>query len=62
MIAIIDYGAGNIHSIEKALQHVGAVVQVTDDPKVVAERRSCGAARRWFGRSGDGAHGRARIG
>ncbi|HTI14890.1 MAG TPA: imidazole glycerol phosphate synthase subunit HisH [Dictyobacter sp.] len=36
MIAIIDYGAGNIHSIEKALEYVGAEVQVTDDPAVVA--------------------------
>ncbi len=36
MIAIIDYGAGNIHSIEKALEHVGAVVQVTNHPAVVA--------------------------
>ncbi len=34
MIAIIDYGAGNIRSIEKALEHVGAVVRVTDDPTV----------------------------
>jgi glutamine amidotransferase len=37
MIAIIDYGAGNIRSIEKALEHVGAVVRVTDDPAVVAD-------------------------
>lgn len=36
MIAIIDYGAGNIHSIEKALEYVGATVQVTDNPEVVA--------------------------
>ena len=36
MIAIIDYGAGNIRSIAKALEHVGAQVQVTDDPEVVA--------------------------
>ena len=36
MIAIIDYGAGNIHSIEKALQYIGATVQVTDDPVVIA--------------------------
>jgi glutamine amidotransferase len=36
MIAVIDYGAGNIRSIEKALEHVGAQVQVTDDPAVVA--------------------------
>ena len=34
MIAIIDYGAGNIHSIEKALEHVGAQVQV-----IVGEHR-----------------------
>ena len=40
MIAIIDYGAGNIRSIEKALQHVGATVQVTDDPIVVAEAQA----------------------
>ena len=36
MIAIIDYGAGNIRSIEKALEYVGAQVQVTSDPAVVA--------------------------
>ncbi len=36
MITIIDYGAGNIHSIEKALEYVGAQVRVTDDPGVVA--------------------------
>jgi glutamine amidotransferase len=40
MIAIIDYGAGNIHSIAKALEHVGARVQVTDDASVVAEARA----------------------
>ncbi len=37
MIAIIDYGAGNIRSIEKALEYVGAQVQVTNDPAIVAE-------------------------
>lgn len=40
MIAIIDYGAGNIRSIEKALEQVGAQVQVTDDPAVVANARA----------------------
>ena len=35
MIAIIDYGAGNIRSIEKALEHVGAIVKVTDEPATV---------------------------
>ena len=37
MIALIDYGAGNIHSIEKALEYVGATVQVTNSPAIVAE-------------------------
>ncbi len=40
MIAIVDYGAGNIHSIEKGLEHVGAQVRVTDDPIVVAEAQA----------------------
>lgn len=40
MIAIIDYGAGNIRSIEKALEHVGAVVEVTDDPAAVASAQA----------------------
>ena len=37
MIALVDYGAGNIHSIEKALEYVGATVRVTNEPTVVAE-------------------------
>jgi imidazole glycerol-phosphate synthase subunit HisH len=40
MIAIIDYGAANIHSIEKALEQVGTQVRVTDDPQVVGEARA----------------------
>jgi imidazole glycerol-phosphate synthase subunit HisH len=40
MIAIIDYGAGNIHSIEKALQYIGVMVQVTDDPAIVADAQA----------------------
>ena len=40
MIAIIDYGAGNIRSIEKALEHVGAAVQVTENPAVVARAQA----------------------
>jgi len=36
MIAIIDYGMGNLRSVEKALQIVGANVTVTADPAVVA--------------------------
>jgi imidazole glycerol-phosphate synthase subunit HisH len=40
MIAIVDYGAGNMYSIEKALQYVGAHAVVTDDPAVVATARA----------------------
>ncbi len=35
MIAIVDYGAGNISSVKKALEHLGASTQVTADPQVV---------------------------
>ena len=35
MIAIIDYGAGNIRSVEKALMHIGCEVEVTQDPSVL---------------------------
>ena len=35
MIAIVDYGAGNMYSIARALEHVGVQVQVTDDPALI---------------------------
>jgi glutamine amidotransferase len=35
MIAVIDYGAGNLRSAVRALQHVGAQLMVTDDPEVI---------------------------
>lgn len=35
MIAIIDYGMGNLRSVEKALAHVGAQAAVTQDPEVL---------------------------
>jgi glutamine amidotransferase len=40
VIAVIDYRAGNLTSVVKALRHLGAEVTVTDDPTVVlaAER------------------------
>jgi glutamine amidotransferase len=37
MIAIIDYGMGNLRSVEKALASVGADVVVTGDPEVVRQ-------------------------
>lgn len=36
MIAIVDYGAGNISSVKKAFEHLGASVEVTSNPGVIA--------------------------
>ncbi len=40
MITIIDYGMGNLRSVQKGFEKVGYSAQVTDDPRVVekAER------------------------
>ena len=35
VVALVDYGAGNLHSVHNALRRVGAKVRVTDDPEVV---------------------------
>lgn len=35
MIALIDYGIGNLRSVQKALEHVGADVTLTEDPQVI---------------------------
>jgi len=35
MLALVDFGAGNLRSVEKTLGAVGAEVQVTADPEVV---------------------------
>ena len=35
MIAIIDYGAGNIKSVEKALLFLGQDVKITDRPQEI---------------------------
>ena len=36
-LALIDYGAGNLHSVYKALERSGASVILTADPNVAAE-------------------------
>ena len=36
-IALLDYGMGNLHSAAKALEHVGATVDVTNDSKLIAQ-------------------------
>jgi len=37
MIAIIDYGMGNLRSVQKGFEKIGAEAVVTADPKVVRE-------------------------
>jgi glutamine amidotransferase len=37
MIAIIDYGMGNLHSVSKALERLGYEYNITDDPIVIQE-------------------------
>jgi glutamine amidotransferase len=39
-IAVIDYGAGNLRSVQKALEHVGAEAILTGDPKAIAQSRA----------------------
>ncbi len=34
-VALIDYGIGNLRSVQKALEHVGAQVTLTDDPQTI---------------------------
>ena len=35
-VAVLDYGSGNLHSVSRALAHVGADVCVVDQPEDVA--------------------------
>jgi imidazole glycerol-phosphate synthase subunit HisH len=36
-IAVLDYGMGNLRSVEKALEHVGAEALITSDPATAEE-------------------------
>jgi len=36
MIAIIDYGMGNLHSVSKAVERLGYEAVITDDPETIA--------------------------
>ena len=36
-VAVLDYGAGNLRSVQRALERAGATVTVTDDAAVAAE-------------------------
>jgi glutamine amidotransferase len=42
VIAIVDYGAGNLASVVKAAQHLGRETRVTSDPDIV------GRANKWI--------------
>jgi glutamine amidotransferase len=39
VIAVLDYGIGNLRSAQKALEHVGADALLTDDPAVIDAAR-----------------------
>ncbi|MGI5835104.1 MAG: imidazole glycerol phosphate synthase subunit HisH [Chloroflexota bacterium] len=39
MIAIVDYGAGNLRSVQKALERLGFESHLTSDPEVVVKAR-----------------------
>ena len=49
MIALIDYDAGNIKSVEKAFQSLGKEVVLTRDPSIKARRsrRPAGCRQLW---------------
>ena len=36
MVTIVDYGSGNLRSVQKAFEHLGAAATITSDPAVVA--------------------------
>ena len=50
-VTVVDYGAGNLRSVELALSHLGASYSVTDDPSKVRAADSI-----VFPGVGDGAH------
>lgn len=52
MIAIVDYGMGNIRSAQRGFEHVGAEVRVIQSPKEIGEARAIVVP-------GDGAFGKA---
>lgn len=35
-VTVVNYGVGNLHSVRHALEHVGATVEVTNDPDRIA--------------------------
>jgi glutamine amidotransferase len=37
LIAVVDYGIGNLHSAQKSLEHEGADARLTSDPGLIAD-------------------------
>ena len=37
LVAILDYGIGNLRSAQKALEHAGADARLTSDPGLIAD-------------------------
>ena len=58
MIAIIDYGMGNLRSVQKGFEKVGLPALVTADPRVVLEAESSV----WFGVTMRGDNEEIRVG
>jgi glutamine amidotransferase len=54
LIAIVDYGVGNLRSVQKALERVGAQAIITDDP--AALEASAGVLLPGVGAFGDAIH------
>ena len=38
-VTIVDYGAGNLRSVARAIEHVGGAARITSEPMVVQEAR-----------------------
>jgi len=60
VVALIDYGIGNIRSVEKALRHLGAPVRITRDPDEI--RRADRIVFPGVGAFGDGMEAVRRLG
>jgi glutamine amidotransferase len=60
MIALVDYGIGNLRSVEKALAAVGAQVSLTADPDVILQAEK--VVLPGVGAFGDGMNGLAARG
>jgi glutamine amidotransferase len=57
MITIVDYGVGNLRSVQKALEHVGAPATISSDPawlEAAAQQGSSGIVLPGVGAFGDG--------